>query len=52
MSVSVIMATYNGAEYIEEQLANCRCLNAEKAEFSFEKEEWKISIIVKRKKDL
>lgn len=37
-------------EYIEEQLAICRDISAETASFSFEKNEWRIKIEVKRKK--
>ena len=37
-------------EYIEEQLAMCRSINAETASFSFETDEWRIKIEVKCKK--
>ena len=36
-------------EVIEALQDNCRLLNAAKAEISFEKEEFKLSIILKRK---
>ena len=37
-------------EYIEEQLEMCRNVNAETASVSFETDEWRIKIEVKRKK--
>ena len=36
-------------EYINTQVEICKDLNAETGRFSFEKEDWKISITVKRK---